>query len=230
MRKPRPSGEYGTSVTPRSAAAPTALFSTSRLEEGPFGLEGGDRVDGVRLAQFRSGHLAQPQLLDLALLDQLRQRADRLGERDGRVSAVHVVEVDDVGAQPAQARLDGGPDVRGVVADAPVVGVVGADEGELGGEGDLVPVGPDERGEELLVGPAPVGVGGVEERDARLQGGVEGVAGGAFVGVAVELAHAHAAEALDADPRPVRTQLHRGDRVGSGHQALCLSGARRAPA
>ncbi|SCG10177.1 hypothetical protein GA0115255_127064 [Streptomyces sp. Ncost-T6T-2b] len=90
-------------------------------------------------------------------------------------------------------------------------------------------MGPDERGEELLVGPAPVGVGGVEKRDARFQGGVEGVAGGAFIGVAVELAHAHAAEALDADPRSARSQLHGGDLVNS-HRTLCLSGARRAPA
>ncbi len=199
-------------------------------EERPLGLEGGDRVHGVRLAQFRTGHLAQPELLDLALPHQLGHRTDGLGQRDRGVAAVHVVEVDDVGVQPPQAVLHGFADVRGVVAHAPVVRVVPAPlDGELGGEGDLVAVRGDEGRDERLVGAEAVDVGGVEERDTGGEGRLQRLAGGGLVGVAVELAHAHAAETLDTDLRASGAELRGGDLVVS-HQALGLSGARRAPA
>jgi hypothetical protein len=96
------------------------------------------------------------------------------------------------------------------------------------GQGDLVPVLGHERGQELLVGAASVDVGGVDQRDAGLQRGLQGVAGGGLVGVAVELADAHGAEALDADLRaPVRSEVYGRDLLDAH---VVLPGARRTPA
>jgi hypothetical protein len=53
---------------------------------------------------------------DLALPDQLAQRADRVLDRRGGVDAVLVVEVDVVGAKAPQRPLDGDAEVlRGAV-------------------------------------------------------------------------------------------------------------------
>ena len=53
VRKPRPSGEYGTKVDAQLAPPRrTALASTSRLNSDHSDWSGGDRVHGVRLAQF----------------------------------------------------------------------------------------------------------------------------------------------------------------------------------
>ena len=56
---------------------------------------------------------------DLALGDQLGQRREGLLDRRHRVGLVQLVEVDVVGAEPAQARLDRAPDVAARRAGAP---------------------------------------------------------------------------------------------------------------
>ncbi|GHI02515.1 hypothetical protein Scel_08360 [Streptomyces cellostaticus] len=159
--------------------------------------------------------------------------ADGLGERDGGVAAVHVVEVDDVDVQAAQARLDGLPDVGRVVADGPVARGVGAVlDAELGGQCDLVTVRGDERREELLVGTGAVHVGGVDEGDARLDGGLQGVEGRRVVRLSVGGADAHGPETLDADEGAALAQLDLADLFdGAAHDGFpAPSGSRQAPA
>ena len=67
-----------------------------------LGLQRGDRVHGVGAADRLRGGLGQPDVQDLALGDQLGQRADGLLDRGVRVDPVLVVEVDVVGAEPPQ--------------------------------------------------------------------------------------------------------------------------------
>ena len=76
-----------------------------------LGLHRGDRVDGVRAADRLRRGLAQPDVADLALGDELGERADRLLDRRARVDAVLVVEVDVIGAQALQRALDRAPHV-----------------------------------------------------------------------------------------------------------------------
>ncbi len=197
-------------------------------EQRPLRLERGDRVHGVRLAQFGAGHLGQAQVAHLAGGDQFGHGADGLAQRHARVAAVHVVQVDDVNAQPPQAGVDRLPDVGGVVADRPVRRVVlPALDGELRREGDLVAVRLDEGGEELLVAAEAVHVRGVEQGHAQIERDLQGLAGGGLVGVAVELAHAHAAQALDADQGSAGAEVLGGQGAAAHHAVL--SGA-RAPA
>ena len=68
-----------------------------------FGLDGGQRVHGVRTADGCRRHLAHADRPHLAGLDQTRHRADALFDRQALVPAVQVVEVDDVGLEPRQA-------------------------------------------------------------------------------------------------------------------------------
>ena len=66
---------------------------------------------------------------------------------------------------------------------------------ELGRDDDLVAAAGDRLPDQTLVGERPVHVGGVEESAARVEGVLDDVDRLGVVGVAVELAHAHAAEA-----------------------------------
>ena len=70
-----------------------------------------------------------------------------------------------------------------------------ADDAELGGEDDAVALALEGAAHQLLVGAAPVHVGGVEEGDAELQCVVDGLDRFRFAAADVEVGHAHAAEA-----------------------------------
>ena len=114
-----------------------------------------------------------------------------------RVDAVLVVEVDVVGAQPAQRALDGAADARRVAAQAAGRDAVLVErEPELGGDDDVVAVRLEGFADDVLVGERPVDLGGVEERDAELDGAADdgdavgAVGGGGVVGAG----QAHAAE------------------------------------
>lgn len=113
-------------------------------------------MHGVGRAEFGGRDLAEAQLLDLALADQLGHDADGLLDGDAHVTAVHVVEVDHVDVETAQTPLDGLADVRRVVADDPLGRVVGIDrQTELGGDDDVVAVRLEEGERNLSFSPAP---------------------------------------------------------------------------
>ena len=123
------------------------------------------------------------------------------------VDAVLVVEVDVVDAQAPQRGLGGLLDVLGPAVEAAGGGVVGvADDPELRGQHDLVAAVGDGAADELLVGVGAVDVGGVEEGDAELEGAVDGGDRLVVVARAVELGHAHAAEAEGGDGRALEAQ------------------------
>ena len=115
---------------------------------------------------------------------------------------MQLVEIDSIGAEPGEAVLDGDADVAG---RAPTnVALVRCSE--LGGQDDLVPTGTQRLAQEgLALGPA-VDVGGVEEVDAGIEGGIHH-------GRRLLTADAHtevvAAQADDADlQRADRPRLH----------------------
>jgi hypothetical protein len=68
-------------------------------------------VGGVQLL---AGHFRQPDMPDLALLDQLGECANGVRERHLGVDEVEVVQVDVIGAEAQQGGVDGGLDVIGV--------------------------------------------------------------------------------------------------------------------
>ena len=81
-------------------------------------LEGRDRLDRVRAADRLHARLGQAEVLHLALPDQLLHRAGHVLDRHVRVDAVLVEQVDAVGPEPLERRLDDLPDVLGPAVQA----------------------------------------------------------------------------------------------------------------
>ena len=158
-------------------------------------LQGADGVHGVGLPDGLWPRLGEPEVADLAGLDELLHRPDRL--LDGRlgVDAVLVVEVYVVHAETRERGVAGLSHVVGLAAHAKEAPVLAAHVAELGGEDDLVAPALYGLADELLVGERAVHVRGVEEGYAELYGAVDGGYRLVLVAGAVELAHPHAPEA-----------------------------------
>ena len=113
------------------------------------------------------------------------------------IDTVLVVEVDVVGAEPSQRAVDGAADA-GRVAGQPAGwdAVLLEGEPELGGDDDVVAVRLEGFADDVLVGERPVDLGGVEERDAELDGAADDgdAVGAVWGGRVVGAGQAHAAE------------------------------------
>ena len=122
-----------------------------------------------------------------------------------------VVQVDHLDTQPQQRGVAGAQHVVPGTADAacPVSGA--AVDAELGGQLHLIPAAVDGPAHQHLVVPGAVGVGGVQERDAQLQGPVDGGQAAVPVGGAVALAHPHAPQTHRADGETGRAERGSGD-------------------
>ena len=153
----------------------------------------------VRVRDLPAGEVGVAQVADLAGADQVVQRGQRLVDRGARVGLVHLVEVDVVGPQPAQRRLEGADHVPPGAAGVEVVAVQAAHvHAELGGQHHLVAAAL-ECGAEALLGAAvwgAVDVGGVEQGDSRVERRVHDLAGAVDVELAAEVV---AADADDGD-------------------------------
>src|SRR4051812_38926179 len=152
----------------------------------------------VRAADGLRRGLAEAEVADLALGDELAHRADGLLDRRLGIDAVQVVEVDVVAAEALQRALDRAAHVLRRAVERAAVGILrgrrGADP-HLRGELDLVAAPDDGAADELLVREGPVHLRGIEEGAAELEGPVDRRDRLALVGRAVEGRHAHAAQA-----------------------------------
>jgi hypothetical protein len=157
----------------------------------------------------QAGEVATAEVDHLAGSNKLLHRLPDLLPRRASVDVVHLVQVDVVGPQSTQAVLAGLADV--VRREATIVGSGAHRLVQLGGEHDLVAAtaGLGEPAAEVLLGDpvtllhvgrlrAAVDVGGVDEVDAGLYGGVQH-------GEAVRLAGLHA-EVHGAQPDPADLQ------------------------
>ena len=216
VRKPRPERRVGDEADAELAARRQDLVGGVARPQRVLGLQRGDRVHGAGAAQRLGARLGQPEVADLALLHELGHRADGLLDRRVGVDAVLVVEVDVVDAEAPQRSLGRLAHVLGPAADAAGGRVVGvADDAELGRQHDLVAAAGDRAADELLVGVRAVDVGGVEEGHAEVERAVDRGDRLGVVAAAVELGHAHAAEAEGGDGRALEAQgacLHAGHR------------------
>ena len=108
---------------------------------------------------------------DLALGDELLERADRLLERRVGILFVVLVQLDVVGLQALQRRVERGADV---LARAAPLRAVAHRLAELRGEHDLVAASLQHPAEQRLAAAlVAVDVRGVEERDARVERGID---------------------------------------------------------
>ena len=129
-------------------------------------------------------------------MHEIAQRAERLVDVARRVGPVHLVEVDPIGAQPAQAVLDFADDPAPRVAA--LVAVLAHRRMELGGQYHVVAPAGERLGHDLLGLARRVHVGGVDEVHARVERGVDDADAVVVVGVAPGPEH-HRPEAEMAD-------------------------------
>ena len=166
----------------------------------------------LRFGELPGEHAAGAEVARLARPDDVVQGLHGLLGRRAGVPAVDLVEVDVVGAQTPQRGVDGGQDV--LTGQAAVVLPRTGREVDLGGEHVVVPAREHLRqqaaGDDLACS-AVVGVGGVEERHAAVDGGADDGLGdvlalrpGPFCVVAV----AHHAQADAGDPEAGRADVH----------------------
>ena len=143
-------------------------------EQRVLALQRRDRVHGVGPADRGSTGLRQPEVADLARLDEVLHRADGLLDRHVRVDPVLEVQVDVVDAEPLQRGVAGAADVLGRAVDAHPRAVRVPLVAELRGQLHLVTATGDGLADEQLVGEGPVHVGGVEERHPQVERTVDG--------------------------------------------------------
>ena len=193
---PRPSGDHGSSPKPRALRRAEQLVLGRAVQQGVLDLVGHER--DARLLEQRQGARAlparvvrDPDIAGPARVDRPLQGRERLGQRRLVAPRVHQPEVDVVGAEPLQGRVELAEQAvpRGVddaLARAP------GDPG-LGADDQVVPVEllVDDAAEELLGGAVGVAVSRVDQRPAGGQERAELVAGGLEVGAA---APGHGAE------------------------------------
>src|SRR5690606_29028025 len=91
---------------------------TVPVPQGILALDGRDRLDGMGAAdRLRSG-LGEPEVLHLALGDEVFHRPGDIFDRRNRVDAVLVQQIDDIGAEAFERSLDGQPDTLRTAVDA----------------------------------------------------------------------------------------------------------------
>src|SRR5437763_2954799 len=156
-------------------------------------------MDGAGAPDRAGRGLAEPDVKHLALLDELGHRANRLLDRNLRVHAVLVVEVQAIGPEPLQGSVDRAAHVLGRA-------VCRADRGHVAGrrlihaprelcrDHVLVTVALDRAPDQLLVGQGPVQLRRVEEVDTELERALNRRDRLGLVGRAVEGGHPHASE------------------------------------
>ena len=180
-------------------------------EQGVLALQRRDGLYGVGAPDGADSGLGQAEVVHLAGLDELLDRAGDVLDGDVGVDPVLVEQVDGVGAQSSQGAVDGGADVVGPARDARLGAVLVEGEAELGGDDDVVADRLQCLADELLVVERAVDLGGVEEGDAAVDRSAQERDHLVPWGSRAEgLAHAHAAEAEG------------GDLEASGAESACL--------
>ena len=100
-------------------------------EQRVLALQGGEGVHGVIAADGAHARLRQAEVADLAGVDEFGDGAGGVLDRDLRVDAVLVEQVDGVDAEPAQRPVDGAADVVGLAGQTGLAALDVDSEAEL---------------------------------------------------------------------------------------------------
>src|SRR5439155_15882647 len=170
------------------------LFFRASPPQGVLALDRGDRLDGVCAADRAHACFRHPEVFHLSLPDQVSDGSCHVFDRHVGVDTVLVIEIDDVGLEPFQRPLDALLDALGPAVLHLVPAGITSDP-ELGGDHHLSAHRRQRLPDELFVGVRTVDFGGIEERDAALDGRADQRNHRLLVRrETVALAHAHAAE------------------------------------
>jgi len=136
---------------------------------------------------------------DFSHLDEPRHGADGLFDRGVGVNPVLVVEIDHLDAEPLQALVRALAHVFRPARHAAHRRIGGPHDAELGGNDDRGATTRDRASDEFLVMTHAVHVGGVQEGTAKIDRAVDRRDRFPLIRRAIELRHAHAAEAEGGD-------------------------------
>jgi len=131
-------------------------------------------MNGVRPSYGCRSGLGEPEIADLALLDQPGHRSDGLLDRRFGIDAVLIIQIDRLDVQPLQTGLAGLHHVLGSPAHAHRLAAGRTHVSELRGQRHLVTPVTDGPPHQLLVPPHTIHIGGIEKRYAKLQSSVNG--------------------------------------------------------
>src|SRR4030095_14708405 len=150
---------------------------------------------GVRTANGCFTRFGQAKESDLSLLLQLRHRTDGLLDRDGRVDPMLIIQADGVDAEPLQRRVTRTLNVFRGPADSQPRAIVVPNVAELRREYDLTVPITNGAADETLIRARAVCVCRIQEIDSEVQSAMDCRDRLRIVMFAIELGHAHAAEA-----------------------------------
>src|ERR1700677_520265 len=143
-------------------------------------------ADGLRL------RLADAERAHLALFDQFRHGAERLFNRHRRVDPVLVIKIDDIDAEPLQARLARTQYIFG--ASIGDLDAAAAEVAELRRQNDSIAAAFDRLADEFLIVAEAVHVGRVEKGSAVPQRRMNDRDAAVVRAVAVDAGQRHAAK------------------------------------
>ena len=152
-------------------------------------------MDRVGAADVGDAGLGEPEESDLTLLHKIADSAGNIFDRDGRIDAMLIEEVNVICAKPSQATIDRRTDCLrpAVPLQANLFSSLDA-KTKLGGND--YPVAPvlECAAEQVLVGERAIDLRGVEERASQLNGAMKRCNRLCLIRRTVRLAHAHASE------------------------------------
>ena len=165
-------------------------------------------MHAVRAANGVGPDLRKSDVLDVSGLHHVGDGADRLLDRHRRVEPRGTIDIDGFNAEPLQRVGQkilhrGGAAIHAAEAHRGI-----AQRAELDADLQIVAIAAGERfADQHLIVAHAVEIAGVEQGDAGIERGVDGGDALAAVGRAVEVRHAHAAEADGGDVGPVVPSL-----------------------
>ena len=137
-------------------------------------MEGSDGLDGVGATDGLDACFREAEVLHLALVNEVLHGSRDVFDGDVGINTVLIVEIDGIDPKPLERSFGGLPDVLWPAIQSYHAALFGIDlETELGGNHDLRTVGSEGFTDEFLVGEWAVGLGGIEESYAAINGGME---------------------------------------------------------
>ena len=168
VRNPLPSGLNGTNPMPSSSSAGKHLLFGLTPPQRVLALQRGDGLDGMRATNRLHARFGETEVFDLAFANEILHRARDVLDRDVRVDAVLIEQIDPIGLESLQRRVGHLPDVRGPAVQPRLLAALEL-EAELGRNHHLIANRAERFPDELFIRERPVRFGGIEERDAAVE-------------------------------------------------------------
>ena len=156
-------------------------------------------------AQRLGADLAKPDMANLALAFQRGQTLHRLLDWTFAIDAVNIVEINSLDTEPFERGFAGAAHIICAVVDGACVFAGFANDAELGGNLHIRVAVGKETADQLLIVVRAIGVGGIEEVDAQIDGTTQDRQRFRVVAWTVELTHSHAAQ-TDGGYRKIRPE------------------------